>query len=191
MTTKLPIVPPDWKCPSDDEGNSEVSPYGVWTDYRIPASRSGWHPLCRTFYDYWLSISPPGGLPGRQHLSPLDIVSLLPRIWMLDVVRTPLRFRYRLIGTGETAAMGRELTGQWIDEAHPEFLTNRRISDRYRFMAHCGQPTWRRGPARWRRNRLHTTIENCIVPLAADGTNVDILFALSVAFFTDGTPVPI
>ena len=81
-----------------------------------------------------------GRLPGRQHVSPFDIVPLLPRVWLLDVVRDPLRFRYRLVRTGEVRTLGREVTGQWIDEAHPEFLTNASLQARYRYMAECGQP---------------------------------------------------
>jgi hypothetical protein len=94
---------------------------------------------------------------------------------MLDVVRRPLRFRYRLVGTGEALMLGREVTDQWVDEAHPEFLANASLQARYRYMAERGQPTWRRGPARWRQGPRHLTVENCIVPLANDGENVDII----------------
>ena len=79
----------------------------------MPEDRAAWHPQCCTFYEYWLRITPPGRLPGRQHVSPLEIVPLLPRVWLLDVTRAPLRFRYRLVGTGEALTLGREVTGQW------------------------------------------------------------------------------
>jgi hypothetical protein len=168
-----------------------VSGYGAWTGFQIQVDRSDWHPRCRAFYEYWLSISSPGRLPSRKHISPEDIVPLLPRVWMLDVFRSPLRFRYRLVGTGEVLTLGRDPTGQWLDEAHPEFLTNRVVSDRYRFMAECGRPTWRHGTARWRQDPLHRTFENCIVPLAVDGVTVDIIFAFSIAFSADGNPVTV
>jgi hypothetical protein len=181
----------DRKRPADEPGHAEPSDYAEWTDFRVPEDRSNWHPQCRAFYDYWLTISPPGRLPGRQHVSPFEIVPLLPRVWMLDVVHNPLRFRYRLVGTGEVRTLGREVTGQWIDEAHPEFLTNPSLQARYRYMAECGRPTWRRGPARWRQDPRHLTVENCIVPLASYGENVDILFAFSLAFFENGQLVPV
>ena len=50
--------------------------YGVWTDYHIPDDRSGWHLAVRQFYDYWLGVTPPGRLLGRQHIAP---EGLLPR----------------------------------------------------------------------------------------------------------------
>src|SRR5277367_4446374 len=57
-------------------------------------------PRLRRLHDYWRSAHPTGGgLPGRQHLDPCDIAPLLRWIWMMDVHRDPLRFRYRLLGT--------------------------------------------------------------------------------------------
>ena len=181
----------DRQRPVDEADITRASGYGEWTGFAVPDDRSAWHPHCRSFYDYWLRITPPGRLPGREHVSPFDIVPLLSRVWMLDVVRHPLRFRYRLVGTGEALTLGREVTGQWVDEAHPEFLRSAALQDRYRYMADCGQPTWRRGPARWRHDPRHLIIENCIVPLARDGVTVDILFAFSMAFFANGKPVPV
>src|SRR4029077_2058115 len=75
--------------------------FGLWTGYRIPEDRAGWHPLVRRLYDYWRSIArdgqlPGGRLPGRQHIVPEDIAPLWSRSWMLDVFRSPLRYRYRL-----------------------------------------------------------------------------------------------
>ena len=65
--------------------------------FELPASA---HPKVSALYEYWKSITPdPGRLPGRQHLDPADIPTLLPNIWLLDVLEAPLRFRYRLIGT--------------------------------------------------------------------------------------------
>src|ERR1700681_3947345 len=88
----------------------EVADYGAWTNHQIPDDRSGWHPTVRRFYEYWLSVAPSGRLPGRQHIHPEDLVTVLPRVWMLDVYRNPLRFRYRLAGTHIDLSVHRELT---------------------------------------------------------------------------------
>jgi hypothetical protein len=98
--------------------------YGAWTHHEISEDRSGWHPLVWRFYEYWLSIAPPGRLPARQHVLPEELVSLWPWLWMLDVYRDPLRFRYRLVGTEITRSVHREMTGQWLDEAQPEAVAN-------------------------------------------------------------------
>ncbi|HEX3497840.1 MAG TPA: PAS domain-containing protein, partial [Stellaceae bacterium] len=78
--------------------------------------RSSWNPRIAQFFDYWLSIKPGNGLPGRQHFDPLDIPLLMPRVWMLDVLRAPLRYRYRLAGTKEVETLQREVTGLMFDE---------------------------------------------------------------------------
>jgi hypothetical protein len=160
--------------------------YGAWTDHQIPEDRSDWHPRVRQFYEYWLAVAPPGRLPGRQHIAPEDLVPLLPRLWILDVFRDPLRFRYRLLGTDLVRSVGREMTGEWLDEAQPETVSNPLLRHRYRFIAETGRPTWRRGKTLWNRDPLHRLVENCIVPLAADGVIVDKLFCYSVQFDVAG-----
>jgi hypothetical protein len=160
--------------------------FGIWTGHRIPDDRSSWHPAVRQFYDYWSSIAPPGLLPGRQHIAPEDIVPLLSRLWMLDVFRDPLRFRYRLVGTDITRSVRRELTGMWLDEAQPESLRNVDLRDRYRFILETGRPTWRRGVTLWYRDPNHRVVENCLAPLASDGETVDRIIAVSVLFDANG-----
>jgi hypothetical protein len=169
---------------SGDPGNllPAGADYGVWTDHEVPSDATAWHPLVRRFYDYWLSVAPPGRLPGRQHIAPEDIVTLLPRLWMLDVFRDPLRFRYRLVGTEIVRSVQRELTGQWLDEAQPESVSNPTLSNRYRFIVEAGRPTWRHGPTLWNRDPHHRSIENCLAPLATDGETVDKILAVTVLF---------
>ena len=119
-----------------------------------------------------------------------DLGPLLPRLWMLDVHRNPSRFRYRLAGTLVTWSLGREVTGHWVDELHPDCALKPILHDRYCFAAQTGRPTWRHGETIWERrpdqprtrHRHFLTVENCIVPLAADGETVDILFGASVLF---------
>lgn len=156
--------------------------FGIWTDHRVPEDRSAWHPRVRRFYEYWQSIAPPGRLPGRQHIAPEDIVPLLPLVWLLEVHRDPLRFRYRLVGTAVGKSLGRELTGRWMDEAQPESVTVPELRDRYRYVSETGRPTWRRGRTLWLRDPIHRRVENCFVPLAADGKTVDMIFAYGVIF---------
>jgi hypothetical protein len=163
--------------------------YGVWTGYRIPEERGEWHPLVRSFFEYWLSICPPGRLPGRQHIAPEDVPVLWSRMWMLDVHRNPLRYRYRLCGTEMVRSLGREVTGVWLDEAHPQLIENPQSRERFRYMTETGQATWRRGPPLWTRDPEHRIIETCIVPLAADGVTVDKILGFSVMFDTHGRPL--
>ena len=145
--------------------------------------------MVQRFYDYWLSVAPPGRLPGREHIAPEDLVALLPRLWLLDVYRDPLRFRYRLVGTAVVKSVRRELTGEWLDEVQPESVHIPALRDRYRYVAETGRPTWRHGPTLWARDPIHKTIENCFVPLAADGETVDKIFAINVIFDINGQEI--
>jgi hypothetical protein len=163
--------------------------YGAWTDYRIPADRSGWHPLVCQFYEYCVSVAPEGRLPGRQHIQPEEIPAFLSRMWMLDVCRDPLRYRYRLCGTELVRSLGREVTGMWLDEAHPQVLENPASRERFRYMLETGHPTWRKGAPLWIRNTDHRTIETCIVPLATDGETVDKMLGFCVLFDSQGRPI--
>jgi hypothetical protein len=165
---------------------SGVNDYGVWTDHRIPDDRSSWHPLVRRFYEYWLQVAPPGRLPGRQHIVPEDMVPLLSRLWILDIFRDPLRFRYRLVGTDITRSVQRELTGLWLHEVQPQSLANVNLRDRYRFILATGQVTWRRGVTLWDRDPNHRIVENCLAPLATDGKTIDKIIAMSVLFDASG-----
>ena len=160
--------------------------YGVWTNHQIPDDRSSWHPAINQFYEYWLHAAPAGRLPGRQHMVPEAIVPLLSRLWILDVFRDPLRYRYRLVGTDITRSLQRELTGLWLDEAQPETVRNQTLCDRYRYIVETGRPTWRRGQTLWNRDPSHRLVENCLAPLAADGVTVDKIIAVSMMFDTAG-----
>jgi hypothetical protein len=104
---------------------------------------------------------------------------------MLGVDGETGRYRYRLVGTRMVEAMGRDLTGQWYDEAHPgaaqhpmhAFLQQRILA---------GIPTWRRG-----RPWLHVDpniyeIEQILLPLAKDGRQVDMVLAMTMFYFADG-----
>jgi PAS domain len=163
--------------------------FGVWIGYDIPEDRAGWHPLVRRLYDYWRSLAPPGRLPGRRDLVAEDIASLWSRAWMLDVFRDPLRYRYRLCGTEMVRSLGREVTGQWLDEAHPALIANPQSRERFHFMVETGRATWRRGIPLWRRDPKHQMIETLIVPLADDGRTVDKMLAVSVLFDGAGRPI--
>jgi hypothetical protein len=160
--------------------------FNVWTGYRIPEDRSEWTPLVSRFYDYWLSVAPPSLLPGRQHIVPEAIAPLWSRLWLLDVSRDPLRFRYRFCGTDVARSYGREVTGAWLDEAHPQHTANPLSRERFRFAVETGQAAWRRGAPIWIGNSEYRTIESCIAPLASDGVTVDKLFGISVSFDTKG-----
>lgn len=62
-------------------------------------------------FDYWQGKRAGRRMPARRNLDPLDIPRLLPWLMLTDVLRDPLDFRYRLIGTEVAARARRDYTG--------------------------------------------------------------------------------
>lgn len=141
-------------------------------------------PLCDDrvlkLYRHWLSIRPSRDLlPGRQHLEPTEIPSLLRLIWLADIARNPTRFRYRLVGTAHVEAASSDPTGRWYDEVHPRF----RDSNAYpHFLAVAEEAkiAFYRGPPVYVVDTDWKTIERLILPLATNGRDVDKLLGITV-----------
>jgi len=156
----------------------------------VAEAAGDWHPRIAAVFGYWRTMSPPGLLPGRQHFDPLHIPKLMPHVWMLDVVRDPLRFRYRLAGTREVQTLGRDPTGEWLDDVHPVLKTTPARIARYVFVVETGRPTWRRGNVTFIHDKDHQIVENIVLPMARDGRSVDMLFCCSVLFDKEGREIP-
>jgi hypothetical protein len=136
----------------------------------------------RQLHEYWLALHPaPGLLPGRQHFDPADIPGLLPFVWLADVQRAPLRFRYRLLGTEHLRVFGRDYTGRWLDEAHPQFEASPG-HPQYLAAVEQGLVGYRRGHTLFAPTlpREYRSIERLLLPLARDGGTVDMLLAMSL-----------
>jgi hypothetical protein len=135
----------------------------------------------RQLYEHWLGLRPgPGILPGRQHFDPVVLpVSVLPFLWLADIERTPLRFRYRLLGTEQVRVFGRDYTGHWIDEAHPDFVGSAAY-DQFVAAAERGEVGYRCGNPLIIPPKDYRSMERLILPLARDGRAVDMLLAISV-----------
>jgi hypothetical protein len=160
----------------------------VQTDSELDLDTAGWNPRLTRLYGYWRAIRPPGGLlPGRRHFDPVAVPDLLPGIWLLDVQREPFRLRYRLVGTGIVSAIGHEVTGLWLDEAHPGLMEVPACLQRYRRVVERAAPDRRKGEPRLWIHHDFTAVENLLLPLARDGRQVDMLCAYSVLYRPDGS----
>ncbi|MFN3461713.1 MAG: PAS domain-containing protein [Oceanibaculum sp.] len=142
--------------------------------------RDSWHPLVRAAHDYWLRIAPPDALPGRQHMDPLDIPDLLPRLWLLDVIWPGPGFRFRLVGSRIVNRLGHDPTGERLEDTDLDYRNNPSLTDRYRATVEHRRPTYRLGQQKLTRTRDFEFVENIFLPMAEDGRTVDMLMALSV-----------
>lgn len=145
------------------------------------------HPRFSWMRDYLNQAAPAGLLPGRQHIDPVALRAVLPFINLVDIERDAaghLRFRFRLVGTLQTTAAGREISGKYLEDAvDPNFFdrirTNmtaaaeerRAIYDRFN-MPHP--------------DRDFIDSERIYFPLARDGVTVDMLLILN--FYPDDEP---
>ena len=136
-------------------------------------------PRYRRLADYLESKAPPGKLPGRQHIDPLDIADLLPYVMLIDVIpqaEGEPRYRIRLMGTEVVAIQGNDGTGKYVEEVltDPEGME---IVRRYGEILRSRQPQFRRGVVATP-GRKHVHYERVAFPLARDGENVDMLLFL-------------
>jgi hypothetical protein len=145
----------------------------------IELPRAATDPRLRDFFAYWRAKAPPGRLPGRQHLDPLDIPRLLRHIAMFDVVCSAgaTRFRFRLMGTGVVQLMGNDYTGRWVDETMaPDVYFNLEAA----FTQVCAAQ-----PHYWERllpfpNREYVGHRRLALPLASDGVAVDMIIGCHI-----------
>ena len=147
------------------------------------------HPSALALLNYWQSIHPSDGLPGRQHFEPLALLELLPNLVLVEVHRTPLRFRYRLLGTRIDAAHRRALTGKWLDEVYAETPRATEVLEEYRWVAETSCPIWRRSPPTIDLEPECVSIEVLRLPLASDGKIVDMILGSILYFDRAGVPV--
>ena len=160
--------------PSDDLANPDW-PAGVPGDC---------HQKIMDVVNYWLSIHPGTGLPGRQHFDPAAIPHLLTNIRLLDVVGRPPRFCTRVMGTRLRDFYGMEHTGRWYDEIFPRFTQSGSHADLVATVE-TGRPSWRRGTPNLRYERDFVALERVLLPMARDGENVDMI--ISLVLFADNS----
>ena len=78
-------------------------------------------PILRRLLAYWQSkCGPDGRLPSRADIDPLDLRSMLPNIYLIDVLPDG-KFRLRLLGEAHVAVYGHGLVGRIIDDDRDRF----------------------------------------------------------------------
>ncbi len=144
------------------------------------------HARFRRMHDYLSAKAPPGRLPGRQHIDPVEIADLLPYVTLLEVVKQAEggpRFHVRLAGTWVVTQHGREITGHFLDEVIAGPQAEGVLAKLQEAVA-TGRPNHRR-TAVAAAERDHVVYERIAFPLARDGVTIDMLL---VVFMRDDRP---
>lgn len=136
------------------------------------------HPRFQDLATYLAAKAPPGRLPGRHHIDPIEIPRLLPYLNLVDVVREAdrRRYRFRLVGTDVAAKNGSDVTGKWVEDAFPPEPAAA-ITSAY------DEVVATRTPHHWASvmgipGREHVRFERIMFPLASDGETVDMLIGV-------------
>jgi hypothetical protein len=135
----------------------------------------------RTLFDYWRARFHGDRLPGRSDIDPADLRSLLPRLALIDVLREPsgLAFRYRLTGTEIVNRAGRDPTGKRFDELYRgDYLQT--ANETYRQVVESARPHTSDRVYPLVPGREYMRYDRLLLPLASDGTTVDMVMLLVV-----------
>ncbi|MGO8914958.1 MAG: PAS domain-containing protein [Stellaceae bacterium] len=128
-------------------------------------------PLLRLL-DYWETKRGKRRFPARRDLDPLDFSYLLGNVALIDVLRTPLRFRIRLFGDNLVRKAGIEVTGRMLDEVPLPQL-------REHFARRCAEIVERGTPYRTKgdyfMDERPSRHEMLALPLSDDGAAVSML----------------
>lgn len=95
------------------------------------------HPVLADLLAFWDRSRRGRAMPGRADFAPADLVEHLGWVILVDVEDPPLRFRFRLIGTGITAALSRDSTGRYLDELYDAAIYDEAVRPYVYVTRHC------------------------------------------------------
>lgn len=130
------------------------------------------------FYDYWRSLCGGRRMPARRDVDPLRMPpGYLADLMLIDVVVSPRRYRYRLVGTHVVEASGEDRTGRFFDDV-AFFRINPAVIRHYDAVADSGQPLHSLEPFSNFRTGGTYEVDRLLLPLAADGEHVDMIMVV-------------
>jgi hypothetical protein len=147
----------------------------------------GLHPKLISLVHYHFGLVPgPGLLPGRQHFDPVAVPSLLPHLWLVDVVPDDARlYRVRLVGSGLVSAGATIRRGAFIVDSATGAVTHM-LFEVFGRVRETRQLDWRRSRPLMRGVQHVQGLERIILPFAADGSTVDMFLCMTLFYWSDG-----
>ena len=135
--------------------------------------------ILQRLYRDWDSRRGAREFPARADFDVLDFKYVIGQLALIDVSYDPLRFRFRLHGTGISQRVGYEMTGKELDDLPPPLV-------RASMRRHYSEVVGRRMPiveARERQIRDDSIVDSeaLALPLSSDGKTIDMLM-VGVAF---------
>lgn len=143
------------------------------------------HPKVQALVAYWRSIHPAEGLPGRQHFEPCDIPTLLASLYLIDICSQGSALTFRLMGTRLVDLFEQDYTGQPFENAYDSGKRSNAYRD-IQARIRDKQPRWHKAPGYFMKGRDHLTLERVVLPLARDGSTIDMVLGMILAHTADG-----
>jgi hypothetical protein len=130
-------------------------------------------PLLRQLHEDWQARRRGRPLPARADFDPIDLKYVLGKLLLVDVLREPLQFRFRLVGTELVKRLGVDLTGRTLDD-YPDPEYREFLRQRYTAAVTARRPLSSIQTRLILDGRLRR-YEALLLPLASDGVTVDML----------------
>lgn len=129
-------------------------------------------------YRYWEEKRAGRRMPSRADIDPAELVPFLSRMMIVDVVEDARRYVYRLVGTREVEARGRDPTGRPVGEA---FIGSSRekVLSNYDQVALSGDPLVDAGVVVTTEDRLDDS-QVLFLPISEDDRRVSQILVYTV-----------
>jgi hypothetical protein len=123
-------------------------------------------------YRFWKEIRGSRRLPCRSDFAPEQLGFILGQMAIVDVLRDPANFRYRLIGTRLEEAGRRGDQGKTLDQIEPAAY-RRMVEQTFRVVVETGQPLCHQ--ISYVHHQSLVSFEQIILPFSRAGDTVEVL----------------
>ncbi len=123
-------------------------------------------------YAYWAGKRRGRAFPSRVDIDPMEFAYILGWVILVDVLRDPLRFKFRIYGSELVNRMGFDLTGKYLSD-HPSAEFRAHVEQQWGQVIDRGAAAHSRFD-RWVDGR-HMRFESLRLPLSSDGATIDMM----------------
>jgi hypothetical protein len=125
---------------------------------------------------YWEKIRGGRAMPSRADFDPCAIAPILPFVFLVDVLREPMDFQFRLLGTEIDLIVERNYRGVRFSElAH--MAAGNPVFDEYAAVVKSARPMQSQ-VAYVGSNRYVRRLKHALMPMSASGRDVDMIFGV-------------
>jgi hypothetical protein len=130
---------------------------------------------------YWQGKCGSRRLPVRSAIDPIEIPRLLPYLVIAEIEASPMRIRYRLVGTQVVEDNGADFTNRYLEDCG--FAVEPLLRECYRRLVETRAPVfayyeWHKKDVRASKGAVGAN-ETGFFPLSSDGTTVDLAISLA------------